>query len=103
MNINLITRHLPRNPGLVELAQRRAGYAFSRFGDLVREVEIRLSDSNGPRGGADVACLARVRLVSGGDLVVTGSASSPESGISQAVSRLAIRLGRLVARDHDHR
>ncbi len=103
MIINLITRHLSRSPGLVELAQRRAGYAFARFGDLVREVEIRLSDVNGPRGGADVACIARVRLMSGGDLVVTGSASSPESGISQAVSRLAVRLGRLVSRDHEYR
>ncbi len=102
MNINIITRHLDRSQALVDLAQRRAGFAFARFGDLVRDIEIRLSDVNGPRGGIGIACLARVRLARGGDLVVEGAASSPEDGIAQVMERLAGRLRRLMSRRHDH-
>lgn len=102
MDINLITRHLDRSEALIALAQRRAGFAFSRFGALVRGVDIRLSDVNGPRGGQGIACLARLRLANGGDVLVESSAISSEDGITQAISRLANRLRRLVSRHHDH-
>jgi putative sigma-54 modulation protein len=103
MDIHLTTRHLPRQTDLVGFAQRRAAFAFSRFGELVRQVDIRLSDVNGPRGGVGITCLARLRLVRGGDLLVEGSARSPEDGIASSMARLASRLRRLVSRHRDHR
>jgi hypothetical protein len=103
MNISLITRHLDRSQTLIDLATRRAGYAFARFADLVDRIEIRLADINGPRGGSDVACLARLHLVRGGGLLVEGVAASPEAGVTKAVERLACRFRRLVARHHHHR
>jgi putative sigma-54 modulation protein len=102
MNINLITRHLDRNETLLTLARRRAGYAFSRFGSIVRSVDIRLSDENGPRGGQGISCLARVHLASGGHVLVESSAVTPEDGIAQAIARLENRLRRLISRQQDH-
>lgn len=103
MDIHLITRHLDRRPSLLEHAQRRAAFALSRFGDLVREVELRVCDVNGPRGGPGIACLARLRLVRGGDIVAESAACSPEAGIAQSLERLAGRLRRQLARRQDHR
>lgn len=103
MDIHLTTRHLPRQDDLVGFARRRAAFAFARFGDLVHRIEIRLDDVNGPRGGVGIACLARLHLVRGGDLLVEGAASSPEDGIANAMNRLANRLRRVVSRHHDHR
>lgn len=103
MDIRLITRHLECSQALVDLAHRRAGYAFSRFGDMVHGLEIRLSDVNGPRGGLGIACLARLRLVDGGDVLVEASAISPEDGIAQTIARLSERLRRVVSRRHGHR
>lgn len=103
MDINLTTRHLGRSERLIELARRRAGYAFSRFSAMVRAVDIRLSDVNGPRGGLGISCLARLRLANGGDVLVETSALSPEHGIAEAIARLASRLRRLADRHHDHR
>jgi putative sigma-54 modulation protein len=103
MDIRLITRHLDRRPGLIDLVQRRAGFAFARFADLIGAVEIRLTDVNGPRGGSDIACLARVRLVAGGDVIVETTAPSPEAGAVHAINRLSSRLRRLAGRNHDHR
>lgn len=102
MDIRLITRHFERKQALIDLAQRRAGFAFARFGAMVRGIEIRLSDVNGPRGGQGIACLARLHLARGGDVLVEGSAFTPEDGVSQAIARLAGRLRRLVSRHHDH-
>jgi len=103
MRIHLSAPHLPRGAQLLELARRRAGFALDRFGDLVREVEIRLRDVNGPRGGPGIACLTRLRLTHGGDVVAESSACSPEAGIALAMSRLATRLRRQVSRRQDHR
>lgn len=102
MNIRLITRHLDRTPILVEHAQRRAAVAFARFGAAVSDLDIRISDVNGPRGGTGIACLARLRLVTGGNVLVEGTANSPEEGISVTVSRLANRLRRIASRRQDH-
>jgi ribosome-associated translation inhibitor RaiA len=102
MNINLITRHLDRTQALVDHAQRRATFAFDRFATVVRDIDIRVSDVNGPRGGSGIACLARLRLATGGDVLVESTAASPEEGISLTISRLANRLRRLTARRQDH-
>jgi len=94
MEITLITRHCERRSDLVELLRRRAGYAFTRFGDLVRRLEVRLRDDNGPRGGEDLACLARLHLADGGLVLVEGRADSPERGITVIIERLAGALRR---------
>lgn len=103
MRIRLITRHLPRAGDLDELVQRRAGYAFARFSDLVRHVDVRVQDDNGPRGGGGIGCLAVARLGDGGRVLVEGRALTPEAGISDCLQRLANALRRQLDRRHDHR
>jgi hypothetical protein len=103
MNIDLSTRHLPDRPRLLEFTQRRAAFAFARFGGQVRAVAIRLDDVNGPRGGMGISCLARLRLAQGGELLVESAASSPEQGIASVLTRLAGRLRRLASFRQDHR
>lgn len=102
MDIRLVTRHLDRTSSLVEYAQRRAAFALARFGTAVRGLDIRISDVNGPRGGTGIACLARLRLVNGDDVLVEGTANSPEEGIAVTISRLANRLRRIASRHQDH-
>lgn len=103
MDIDLSARHLPERGKLLEFTQRRAAFAFARFGGQVRGLAIRLDDVNGPRGGLGISCLARLRLSQGGELMVEGAASSPEQGIASVLSRLAGRLRRLASFRHDHR
>lgn len=102
MDIELNTRHLPHRPELLAFAQRRAAFAFARFSGQVRAIAIRLDDVNGPRGGSGISCLARLRLVRGGELLVEGPANSPEQGIASVLARLAGRLRRLTSFRHDH-
>ena len=102
MDIHLVTRHLDRTLNLVDYAQRRAALAFARFGAVVGGLDIRLSDVNGPRGGTGIACLARLHLVNGGEILVEGTANSPEEGIAVTISRLVNRLRRIASRRQDH-
>ncbi len=94
MQVRLITRHFNRSQLLVAHVQARVAQALSRFQQNVRDVEIRISDINGPRGGTDIACLAHVRFVRGGNVIVESVASSAESGIAQLVNRLAQKVRR---------
>ncbi len=94
MDITLTTRHLDRSAALLDLVRRRAAYALGRFADAVRSVEVRLTDSNGPRGGVDVDCLLMAHLVPSGRLVVAGRASSAEAGVCRGLDRLAHSLRR---------
>ncbi len=102
MDIRLNFRHLDRTQALVDLARRRAGFAFARFGDVVRDIDLRVSDVNGPRGGVGIACLARLRLADGGLVLVESTATSPEDGVTQTINRLAHQLRRLTSRRQDH-
>jgi putative sigma-54 modulation protein len=103
MHIHITAPNLPSGTQLVELARRRAGFALDRFSELVRDVEIRLRDVNGPRGGPGIACLTRLRLTTGGHVVAESAACTPEESLALALERLGSRLRRLVSRRQDHR
>lgn len=98
MLVTLSTRHLDRPQALVDLAERRAHYALGRFADVVRSVEIRLIDVNGPRGGEDIACSIEARLIPSGRLLVQGRSNSAESGVCTTLHRLAATIRRHVGR-----
>ena len=103
MDISITTCHLDRRADLIDFARRRVGFALARFTDLVREVEVRLVDVNGPRGGYGITCLARLRLHDGAEVLVQSSAVTPEDGIAQVLPRLSNRLRRVLDRRHEHR
>lgn len=79
----------------VDLAQRRLEFALGRFAGRVRSLSIRLSDQNGPRGGADKKCLISVRLERPRKVVVV---EDVDIDGAVAVSRAAERAARAVSR-----
>lgn len=103
MDITLTTRHLERSDSLVDLIRRRAGFTLGRFADLIRRLEVRLTDINGPRGGNDVDCVILAHLATHGRLVVAGRAASAEAVACDGIDRLAGVLRRHLDRLHDHR
>jgi hypothetical protein len=103
MDITLSTRHLERSAALLDLVHRRAAFALGRFADVVHRLEVRLTDSNGPRGGEDIDCLVLAHLAPTGRLVVAGRASSPESGVCRGLDRLAHTMRRHLDRLNHHR
>ncbi len=61
MKISLRTKEIEADDEFREHVQRRAAFALSRFGDDVKEVEVRLENVNGRRDGVDKRCSLVVR------------------------------------------
>jgi ribosome-associated translation inhibitor RaiA len=97
MNIQIHARNIPLTRAVHDLAIRRLGYALGRFAHLIGNISLRLSDTNGPKGGVDVEALALVELRQGTRLVVRGAYASPQ----EAVSAIVERVRHNVQRCHD--
>lgn len=100
MQIDIKARQFPLTDGLYSHAERRLHFALSSYGDQIRRVIVRLSDINGPRGGADKRCHLQVLLVGLPDIVVEDT----EPDLYVAINRTTDRAGRtLVRKFHRHR
>lgn len=82
-----------------ERAERRAGFAFDRFGGAVVAAEFLITDRNGPRGGVDKSCAVAVRGRRGWCVRAAADSDDVEAAIDAATDRAA----RAVARHEDRR
>lgn len=75
-------------------AEKRMQFATDRFDSRIREIDVRLIDANGPRGGVDKICRVTATLRSG--LVVF--AEDRQANFFAAINRAAKRLRSLVSK-----
>lgn len=73
---------------------RHLGVALNNGDDYIQYVIVKLSDINGPRGGADKCCYIQVVLPGLPDVVIEDT----ESDLYVAIDRAADRAGRTVTR-----
>lgn len=99
MQIDIKARDFPLTEALRSHAVRRLRFALSCCGDHIQRVVIRLSDVNGPRGGADKCCHLQVVLTGLSDVVVEDT----EADLYVAIDRAADRAGRTLVRKIDRR
>lgn len=81
-------------PRLREYVEQRVSAALARLAPRVREVTIRLSDLNGPRGGIDKRCRIAVGLVPRGTVQI----EQTESNLGAAIANAAERASHAVRR-----
>ncbi|MEW5977820.1 MAG: HPF/RaiA family ribosome-associated protein [Acidobacteriota bacterium] len=95
MRLNIRMRNLEPTESLRRHIERRLQFALAPFNGRIRQVTVRVSDLNGPRGGCDKSCHVAIRLASGdGTILVTDTQDDVYSAISGAMER----AGRAVAR-----
>ena len=88
---NLLTEELR------QLAERRLLFALSRFDSRISQIDLVVSDENGPRGGIDKACRLTISLHRAADVIVRDKSAD----IASCISRVAARAGRAVSRTVD--
>lgn len=94
MNMEIRSQGFRMSDALQRYAERRLGFALRKFaGDLGR-VTVRLSDLNGPRGGADKRC----QITAGVLPARAVSLQAVDSDLYAAIDRAAARLERALAR-----
>lgn len=99
MQIQLIDGHIATTPGMLAFVHTRIAAAVGRFASRLREVRVRITDINGPKGGLDKRCviLATVngRGKKGGSVVIARDCAAD---FYAAIAGASHTLKRLVAR-----
>ncbi|MFQ3199967.1 MAG: putative sigma-54 modulation protein [Zhongshania sp.] len=98
MRINLKLRHVSINQGLEEYVQRRMDFALATRYSQTRQIDITLSDINGPRGGEDKRCQVRIMIAGQRDIVIDDVQDNWQVAIDKAASRASKTLTRRLAK-----
>src|SRR4029079_8359796 len=77
---------------------RKLGMKLGAFGASIERVTVRLSDTNGPKGGRDQRCQIKVVLSGLPSVVVNETDSTLPRTINRAVDAIAIAVRRRVQR-----
>ena len=80
---------------------RRIRLALNRFAASIRAITIRISDTNGPKGGDDIRCVVSVKLASAGEVVVQGEGEKVLTVLSHCLSRAERAVSRHLDRHRD--
>ena len=94
MQIDIRAHDFPLSDALRSHAERRLRFALSCCDEHIQRVVMRLSDINGPRGGADKRCRLQVVLAGLPDVVV----EDVEANLYVAIDRATDRAGRTLVR-----
>ena len=94
MQIDIQARQFSLTDALRSHAERRLRFALTCCDDHIQRVAMRLSDINGPRGGADKRCHLQVVMAGLPDVVIEDT----EADLYVAIDRATDRAGRTVRR-----
>ncbi len=75
-------------PGAVDRVRARLGVALAPWARRIDIVSVRFDDVNGPRGGIDIVCRAKVVLRGMRSIIVEAVAPSPMAAFAEVVPPL---------------
>ena len=101
MQIDIQSRNFQLTDALRGHTKRRLGFALSIRDDHIQRVFVRLSDINGPRGGADKCCHIQVVLAQLANVVIEDTEVDLYAAIDRAAHRAGRTVGRRLARQRD--
>ena len=101
MQIDIQTRSFSLTDALRSHAERRLRFALTSCDNHIQRVIMRLSDINGPRGGADKRCHLQVVLAGLPDVVIEDTEADLYVAIDRATDRAGRTIGRRLARQRD--
>jgi ribosomal subunit interface protein len=97
MQIDIKSRDFPLTDALRSHAVKRMRFALTCCDDAILRVVMRLSDTNGPRGGSDKRCKLQLMLEGMPDVVIEDT----ETDMYVAIDRATGRAGRTLVRRLD--
>jgi len=76
-------------------------FALSRFGTSIRIIRVRITDTNGPKGGVDIRCVVSVKLASAGEVVIQEEGENVLSTLNYCLARANRTISRNLERRRD--
>lgn len=93
MQIDIQSQGFTLTASLRDYIKKRLAISLNHGGEYIARVTVRLSDINGPRGGADKRCFVEARLKQLPAVVI----EDIETDLYVAIDRAAERAGRTLA------
>jgi ribosomal subunit interface protein len=103
MHIHILARGFALTDGLRQHIERRLQFALGWADDRLRQVSVRLSDENGPRGGEDKRCRIRIAFPGAPSVVIEDTEADLYVAIDRAADRAGRSVGRRLERQRDYR
>jgi putative sigma-54 modulation protein len=88
MDLKTRTQGLSLDQSLRAYLDERVEHAVGRFQHIVRSIDVRLTDENGPRGGDGMRCRVVVDVRGEGALVIEETRSEAFLAVARAMDRL---------------
>jgi putative sigma-54 modulation protein len=103
MQTDIQSRGFTLTDAIQNYTVRRLRYAVSFASEYIQRVTVRLSDINGPRGGADKRCHLVVTLENMPSVVIEDTESDLYVAIDRATERASRSVARHLERKHTYR
>ncbi len=103
MRLDIHTHRFTLTDALRCHVQRRLNLALNSGDDQILRIVIRLSDINGPRGGADKRCQIQVVLANVPDVIIRETQADLYAAIDRATDRAGRAVHRRLARQRSRR
>jgi ribosomal subunit interface protein len=103
MEFHLRGQRLTLSDALKAYMERRLGFALAGIAAHVKDVEIRVRDVNGPRGGIDKSCAITVAIRRLGVVFASARGVDAYATVDRAASRIRSVLTRRLSRRRDRR
>ncbi len=87
MNVHVQSVGFDLTESLATFAREKAYINLGRFGEIIRKVEIKLVDTNGPKGGEAMRCRIIIRQDNQPDIVVQETRDDLYGAISLGLQR----------------
>ena len=94
MHINIQSLDFPLTTALEKRIRRSIEFNFDARNHQVERLHIRLSDVNGPKGGADKRCKVHAVLPRLRDVIVEDTALDMYAAIDRAIGRAGVCVNR---------
>lgn len=103
MQMDIQSQGFTLTDSLRDYLKKRLAYALNHGDEYISRVTVRLSDINGPRGGADKRCFIEVRLKKQPAVVIEDTEADLYVSIDRATERAGRTLARRLARQRESR
>ena len=103
MQIDIQTLGFTLTDALREHTHSRLGFSLAHGAESIHRVTVRLSDINGPRGGADKRCHIHVAVAHQADVVIEDIQADMYVAINHATDRAGRALARQIERQRESR
>lgn len=100
MKLRLSSHGIDLTPEMGRHVHRRVHFALGRFAARIRNISVRLTDVNGPRGGIDTCCDIRVDAGFHHPVLIRDRQVNAYAAIDSATDRAARALERVLSAQH---